>query len=272
VVAYRLLAHFVRSVDRPVGVAAWEHPWVRTLADTDTGRARHVRLSAAAVLIQDNLDGRQARGLLLLPDVGTLPVASYRPVLRRLIELRQITDVAPLDEPLLVVGVAVGLAARVAAWQSLLRQVARRQANDRCTLESSPTRKPSPAGELHMGDTATRPSRCLASSPAIRFFNAGNSPHSWIPPRRAPASSSADWPLRAGSARSSVQMCHPTHSGLARYAAPALACRAHTAGRREAARRLLLPATAATRHHGLLGNEASTRRFWRHLAHTVWCE
>ena len=41
------------------------------------------------------------------------------------------------------------------------------------------------------------------------------------------------------------------------------------AGRREAARRLLLPAPVATRHHGLLGNEASARRFWRHLAHTV---
>src|SRR6266536_620433 len=41
------------------------------------------------------------------------------------------------------------------------------------------------------------------------------------------------------------------------------------AGRREAARRLLLPATVATRHHGLLGSVASTRRFARHLAHTL---
>jgi hypothetical protein len=31
----------------------------------------------------------------------------------------------------------------------------------------------------------------------------------------------------------------------------------------------LLPATAATRHHGLLGKDASSRRFWRHLAHTL---
>ena len=41
------------------------------------------------------------------------------------------------------------------------------------------------------------------------------------------------------------------------------------AGRREAARRLLLPTTAATRHHGLLGNQASTHRFARQLAHTL---
>jgi hypothetical protein len=40
------------------------------------------------------------------------------------------------------------------------------------------------------------------------------------------------------------------------------------AGRREAARRLLLPAAVATRHHGLLGKDASTRRFLWHLAHT----
>jgi len=41
------------------------------------------------------------------------------------------------------------------------------------------------------------------------------------------------------------------------------------AGRREAARRLLLPAAAATRHHGLLGKDSSTRRFLWHLAHTL---
>jgi hypothetical protein len=41
------------------------------------------------------------------------------------------------------------------------------------------------------------------------------------------------------------------------------------AGRREAARRLLLPAALAARHHGLLGKDGNTRRFLRHLAHTL---
>jgi len=41
------------------------------------------------------------------------------------------------------------------------------------------------------------------------------------------------------------------------------------AGRREAARRLLLPTGIALRHQGLQGHAPSTRRFFRHLAHTV---
>ena len=82
VVAYRLLACVVRELDRPVRIAAWEHPWIRTVSQTGTGRTRHVRLPAAATLTQDNSGGEQPRGLLLLPDLGTIPVASYRPVLR----------------------------------------------------------------------------------------------------------------------------------------------------------------------------------------------
>jgi len=41
------------------------------------------------------------------------------------------------------------------------------------------------------------------------------------------------------------------------------------AGRREAARRLLLPTIAATRHHGVLGKAKSSRRFLRQFAHTL---
>jgi hypothetical protein len=40
------------------------------------------------------------------------------------------------------------------------------------------------------------------------------------------------------------------------------------AGRREAARRLLLPSTVARRYHGLLGG-STDRRYARHLAHTL---
>jgi hypothetical protein len=46
VVAYRLLACFVHELGRPVHVAAWEHPWIRTFSQPGTGRARHVRLPA----------------------------------------------------------------------------------------------------------------------------------------------------------------------------------------------------------------------------------
>ena len=59
VVAYRLLACVVRELDLPVRVVAWEHPWIRTVSQTGTGRTRHVRLPAAATLIQDNSGGEQ---------------------------------------------------------------------------------------------------------------------------------------------------------------------------------------------------------------------
>ena len=83
--------------------------------------------------LQDNSGGEQPRGLLLLPDLGTIPVASYRPVLRGLIELTHTSDANAKDEPLLVVGVAAAAAdsnARVAAWHALLQQVAQRSGDE----------------------------------------------------------------------------------------------------------------------------------------------
>ncbi len=124
VVAYRLLSHVVRELDRPVRVAAWEHPWIRTLKRTQTSRAAHVRLPAAAALIQQDADGGSLHRLLLLPDVGTLPVPSYRLVLRGLIELAHTSNADDKDETLLVVGVAA------AAWHALLQQVARRSGEE----------------------------------------------------------------------------------------------------------------------------------------------
>jgi hypothetical protein len=124
VVAYRLLARASQDLDQPVRVAAWEHPWIRTLAPTSTHRARHVRLPAAAVITQHKADGELARRLLLLPDAGTIPVAGYRPVLEGLSQLAQASE----DDALLVVGVATGTDwnGRVAAWNTLLQQIAQR--------------------------------------------------------------------------------------------------------------------------------------------------
>ena len=105
----------------------------RTVSQTGTGQARHVRLPAAAAFTVDNSGGAQWRGLLLLPDLGTIPVASYRPVLRGLIELAHGLDSGAKHEPLLVVGVAVTAAettARVAAWHALLRRVAQRSGGE----------------------------------------------------------------------------------------------------------------------------------------------
>src|SRR5712692_8632851 len=49
IVTYRLLAEFVAGTGHPMRVAAWEHPWIRSVRDARSGRTRHVRLPAAAV-------------------------------------------------------------------------------------------------------------------------------------------------------------------------------------------------------------------------------
>jgi len=272
VVAYRLLGHVVREMDWPVRVAAWEHPWIRTLAHAEIGRERHVRLPAAAVLVQDNLEGTQPRGLLLLPDVGTLPVASYQPVLHRLIALRLAANVSQPDEPFLVVGVAVavGLAARVAAWQTLLQQVAR-QAGER-PLRARVFAWPdgmAVAGnqERALGDQADQVLGLVARHPLLERqqlavlldvseARAGQlvrrlTAVGWIRSFKA-----ADVPPEALGPRPG----RPRRLSLVELT---------PTGRREVARRLLLPASVAARHHGLLGNDASTRQFSRHFAHTL---
>src|SRR5207302_6318 len=133
VAAYRLLAAVAVGLRRPVRVCAWEHPWVRTLAPARGGRRRRVRLPAAAVLVSRQADGERPLRLLLLPDVGTAPLISYRPTLQALIELRRTALIKEEDEPVLIVGVATpprSSSARIEAWQSSLQEVARR-ADDR---------------------------------------------------------------------------------------------------------------------------------------------
>jgi len=272
IVAYRLLAQVASIVDQPVRVAAWEHPWIRTLVHTDTGRARHVRLPAAAALIETNASSEQPQGLLLLPDIGTLPVASYRHVLRRLIELRHAADDQQPDESLLVVGVGVtvGLATRVAAWQSLLQQVARR-AGERplharvipCTealaTDRNTQRRFGDQTEQALGLVARHPlleRRQLAALLGTSRSRTGQvvtqlAINGWVCLIRSSDAAPDALGRRPG---------RPAQLSLVELT---------PAGRREAARRLLLPTTVATRHHGLLGREASTRRFSRHLAHTL---
>ena len=272
VVAYRLLACVVRELDRPVRVAAWEHPWIRTVSQTGTGRTRHVRLPAAATLIQDNSGGEQPRGLLLLPDLGTIPVASYRPVLRALIELTHTSDANAKDEPLLVVGVAAAAAesgARVAAWHALLQQVARRSGE-----EPLPARVFAwPQGLADGRDRSQR----LGSHAEQVFALVARHPLLTYPQLAAL--------LGTSSGRIGQLVAQLTSRDWLRAIAPgdlphdALAFssqqRRHTlvelspAGRREAARRLLLPTTVATKHHGLLGKATTSRRFLRQFAHTL---
>jgi hypothetical protein len=270
---YRLLAQITRGMDRPVRVAAWEHPWIRTLAQTETARARHVQLAAAAVLMQRNLDGEQPQGLLLLPDLGTLPVASYRSLLRRLIELRQAKDVDRFIEPLLVVGVAVPVrrVARVGAWQSLLQQVAQRagerELHARVILHPEARAATSPTTHGRHGFQSEQALGLVARHPLLG--------HRQLAALLGTSAARAGRLLRQLASRGWVRLirsCEAPPDVLARRPGrpfELIVVELTPAGRREAARRLSLTAAAATRHHGLLGDHASLRRFWRHLAHTL---
>ena len=120
--AYRALGTLVVALDmhpRP-RVERWELPWARSFAARGSARMRHVRLPAAAVLAAAD---SELVPVLILPDVGTAPVVAYRPVLKRLLELRQISQTT---EELLLVIVTTDLSTsgeRPAAWRNLLHRV-----------------------------------------------------------------------------------------------------------------------------------------------------
>jgi hypothetical protein len=272
VAAYRLLARVVGDVDRPVCVAAWEHPWIRTVTQTGTGNARHVRVPAAA-LVQQDADGGSLRRFLLLPDVGTLPVASYRAALRGLIELAHLSDGDGQDDALLVVGVAAGSVdsgARVAAWHVLLQQVAMRSgaqplrarvlvwaempANARDRRQRSGSHAEQMFALVARHPLLTRRQIAVVldiSNARVGALIVQLTAHGWVR-----ALQSCEAPSEALGCSSGQQR------GLALVELT-------PAGRREAARRLLLPVTAAVRHHGLLGKGVPARQFLRHLAHTL---
>src|SRR5215470_3914627 len=122
VACYRLLAAVASDLGRPVHVCIWEHPWVRSITPNGAMRRRRVRLPAAAVLQSCHRDDGQAVRVLLLPDVGTAPLGSYRLTLQALIDLRRTAHIQEENEPVLVVGVATSRTstARAQAWRSLL--------------------------------------------------------------------------------------------------------------------------------------------------------
>lgn len=275
VATYRLLAGVVGGLDQAVRISAWEHPWIRTLRQTGTGRARQVRLPAAAALVHgtQDADGGALQRLLLLPDVGTLPVASYRPALRGLIELRETSDADGKDETLLVVGVAAGGVdsnSRVAAWHALLQQVARRAGEQplRARVVVCPGGLVSSEGKDHpSGSQAEQVLGLVARHPLLTRQQLAT-----LLGTSAARTGRLVLQLRAlGWVRTIQSDDVPPDTLIHSSSLPRrLAFVELTpAGRREAGRRLLLPAAAAAHHHGLMGKDGSTRPFLWHLAHTL---
>ena len=122
VTAYRALQVAAGVFDTRPRIRSWEQPWVRSFEDSE-GHLNYVRLPAAAVV---ELAPGVRESLLLLPDVGTVSVASYAHLVRRLTQLRQLT--AQPSEPLLVVALLDGAIsdARHTAWLDLLARTAAR--------------------------------------------------------------------------------------------------------------------------------------------------
>jgi len=274
VACYRLLAQVATGLDRPVHVCMWEHPWIRTVGPTERGRTRRARLPAAAVLANLNTDGVQQQ-LLLLPDVGTAPLASYRPTLQALIELRRTALISKEeDEPLLIVGVATpprSSSARTEAWQSLLEEVARR-------ADELPLR----ARVLDLGSLLTNRrdrDRCspgqsdevfamIARHPLLTRQQLASLLHtSAVRIARLEAALMESGWLRTVTVDSDLPRSFrgPTSNQIRRLGLAELT----DAGRQEAARRILVPAGLARRRHGITRSDASRRRLIRHLQHTV---
>jgi len=270
---YRLLARVATGLDRPVHVAAWEHPWIRVIVPTGRGRARRARLPAAAVLQRRQTDAEQPLRLLLLPDVGTAPLASYRLTLQALFELRRTAYMEEEYEPVLIVGIAIpprSSSERMEAWQSLLREVARR-ADDRplrasvLNLDGSLTNRrdndrcPPDQGAEVFALIARHPlltrqqlaSLLHTSTPRIARLTAGLMGRAWLRPVTIDN-------LRPGSDAS-------THAQVPRLGLVELTA----AGQQEAARRLLVPAGLAQRRHGVTVADTSGRGVLRHLQHTL---
>ncbi len=127
IVAYRLLGVVVSGLNQRLQVVAWEHPWVRSFRPTGQARSRHTRLPAAAVLMPDgeSISAGWFVQVLLLPDLGTAPVARHRPLLRTLLELRQYWWAEDnRDEPLLVVATVdpAGSDTGSLSWSHALRR------------------------------------------------------------------------------------------------------------------------------------------------------
>ena len=121
--AYRALAALAVTMQPRPRVRAWEQPWARSFRAPRTGGRRHVRLPAAAVL---EAGSSTLLPVLLLPDLGTAPVASYRPAVAGLLALREVVPGA--QEPLVVVATSAseGSRTRAVAWHALTRRVATR--------------------------------------------------------------------------------------------------------------------------------------------------
>jgi hypothetical protein len=143
VACYRLLAWFLveeREQGQDLAMIGWDWSWIRELFQA-AKKKPPVRLNLPAAAYFTPNDPRNAalsssRRLLLLPDLGTAPVARYREVLRRVVchKTRLSGSLDTCDELLVATPDPDGRGTRAGAWRALLSDVARREQDEPPTL------------------------------------------------------------------------------------------------------------------------------------------
>jgi len=271
VAAYRLLATRLRDADGPVRVVGWEQPWIRSATEPWSNRRRHVRIPAAAIVAHQAATGVTMERLLLLPDVGTAPLSSFRSLVRGLTAFsHQGTDPTGRAS-LLVVGVSGSNnpRSRMSAWQSLLARVAAKMGQPplRARIVECPELSPRGARDIRQ-----RSSQCdqvlslVARHPLLT--------REQLAQLIGTSNKRADEVIESLAAARLVRT-HHLDVALTDVLEPSskrkrslVVIELTPAGRRDCAARLLLSSTRADRYHGLLGLPGNTVRM-RQLAHTI---
>jgi hypothetical protein len=272
VAAYRALGVLTATMQRRPRLRAWEQPWVRTIGSGKPGHLRRVRLPAAGLL---EVSGSGLVPVLLVPDVGTNPVAGYRSILNRLLAWRRATAYGQEPQLVVVTGGARCSRVRAAAWDELLRRVAVRrgerplrarilqwpESQQQAGRSGCPGTRRARQVDQVLGLVARHPlltsvqlAGLLGTTRArIVRLEAGLADRGWLRPvdaHKCGLEKAGDFSRGGLSSLGLVELTR--------------------AGTREAARRLMLSGSQAIRHHGLLGHRARARQRWlRHVSHTV---
>jgi hypothetical protein len=262
VATYRALAAVSMSFANRPAIRAWQ-PWIRRY-QSPPDRALQVRLPAGVVLESPTV---VLQPMLLLPDVGARPVATFRTTLRRLDELERCVDLEPPHLTVVLIE-AADTEARAVAWNLLIErhaapgraQVISESQLVRGGITTRPLAKPRKVSGAIQADTTLD---LLARHPLLTRGQLA----ALLDTSHRRVSALQTGLVRRGWLREVIldaSVIDPTTDGRLRLFEPTLA------GSRQSLRRLGLSSTEAARHHGYLAHSSRVRqRMLRHLAHTV---
>jgi hypothetical protein len=312
VAAYRLLALVgvdLATDDRKLDVCSWEWPWVREVWSPSRKTFLRVSVPAGALLVNREMATKNTRvsrrpiTVLLVPDLGTAPVARYREMLRRLVVLlgSGLDDgtCGPESELIIATPDPDRDGRRSDAWLELLGRVARRQEQPapfarvvlwdqvadvvgRTRVPVAIDNKPLPPGSSVVGPAPSYPWRAPRRGYEQLLHLIGRHPFLTIHHLAGLLGTSTSRIRRlqedlvANNWLRRIELDEVPHSALAigqdEYIGLGLV-EITLAGRRQLALWLGLETAPAIRYHGLIGNGRGQaglrRRLLRALAHTL---